>query len=965
MVRCPLLIGRDDLLDLVDRRLDDVVAGHGQFLLLAGQAGIGKTRFLDAIYRKADARGFITIGGAVAPQDHDVPAASILDMARSMLRKPAFAHVGERLLDLDRAVASGENVHRRRFVTEAVELVLSGLSSPTMLAFEDLHWADDVSLEIIAELARRSRDSALLITGDYRTEEVPRGTNLRQWRSRLITQRVAEELRLEPLDQTETALVTTLLLDNGLPAPRDVAAAVYERTDGIPLHIEELMGALSVEARSDGRAIREANVPDTIEDAVIARIAQLSPEAQATARAGAVIGRCFVPDVLAGIMDVPPDAIEGPLQELVDQFVLHQLDGRGLYDFRHQLLRDALYRTIPASDRRRFHARAGEFGARLEGASEIHASVHYERAGLRNEAFEAAMAGAHEAARLSARREAFELYRRAVDNMPDDLPAAERAAILEEYGDTAGDIEEHEVCIRMAHEAAALYRSAGMPVQAISALGNVFGIWRREGRPLADRLAMAREMWAELEPMGDGLEARKARAEVTLFLTMCALDARDLSGTREGTARFRAFADEFDEPEWRLLAEWKEGLADAIGGDVQRGLARVGAAASEAAREGWEGTGVTAFREASTIAASALDYPAAERWIGEGVRYADSVEQSHCAHVMRSTQAMVSWAGADPVEATRRARQAIVDKGCSRGTYMARWALGFVAMARGEVGIAASELTDALAFGTTSGEIELILPPLWGLAETALQAGDSSRASALSREAFDRAVAVNERVLLVPFVVTGIRAALQDGRPLEAAAWLTASTERLEGIPDVSGAALAHGRGLVALAEGATGVARIALETAVAGWDRHGRTWEAAWARVDLAACLVRSNRYAEALTIGTEARALAQKLESPVLGERAEAVLRMARGHAPDEEPWRPLTSREFEVARLIGEGMTNAEIAETLDIAPKTASSHVEHILAKLGASRRAEIATWASNVQARSTDLRRPPVEQSTQV
>ena len=436
------------------------MAGHGQFLLLAGQAGIGKTRFLDAIYRKAEARGFVITGGAVAPQDHDVPAASILDMARSMLRMPAFAPVGERLLELDRAVASGENVHRRRFVTEAVELILSGLSGPTMLAFEDLHWADDVSLEIIAELARRSRDSAVLITGDYRTEEVPRGTNLRQWRSRLITQRTAEELRLDPLDATETALVTTLLLDNGLPAPRDVAAAVYERTDGIPLHIEELMGALSAEARSDGRAIREANVPDTIEDAVIARIAQLSPEAQATARAGAVIGRCFVPDVLAGIMDVPPDAIEGPLQELVDQFVLDPPGVRGLYDFRHQLLRDALYRTIPASDRRRFHARAGEFGARLEGASEIHASVHYERAGLRHQAFEAALAGAHAAGRLSARREAFELYRRAVDNMPDDLPQAERAAILKEYGDSAGDIEEHEISIRMAHEAAALYRVA-------------------------------------------------------------------------------------------------------------------------------------------------------------------------------------------------------------------------------------------------------------------------------------------------------------------------------------------------------------------------------------------------------------------------------------------------------------------------------------------------------------------------
>src|SRR6478735_1839297 len=306
VVRCPLLIGRDELLELTDRRLDDVVAGHGQFLLLAGQAGIGKTRLLGAIQRKAEGRGFVAVGGAVAPQDHDVPAASILDLARSMVRLPRFAMLGTALLELDEAVLAAEHAQRRRLVMETVELILGSLPGPTMLSFEDLQWADDVSLEIIAELARRSRDRTLLLTGDYRTEDVPRGTNLRQWRARLVTQRIAEEVQLLPLDATETALVTTLILDTGLPAPRDVAAAVYERTDGIPLHIEELLGALNAEARADGTAIREAGVPETIEDAIIARIATLSPEAQATARAGAVIGRCFVPDVLAGILDVSP-----------------------------------------------------------------------------------------------------------------------------------------------------------------------------------------------------------------------------------------------------------------------------------------------------------------------------------------------------------------------------------------------------------------------------------------------------------------------------------------------------------------------------------------------------------------------------------------------------------------------------------------------------------------------------------
>ena len=474
-VRCPLLIGRDDLLELVDRRLDDVLAGHGQFLLLAGQAGIGKTRFLGAIRRKAESRGFAAVEGAVAPQDHDVPASSILDLARSMVRMPAFAELGQALLELDKAVLVAEHAQRRRLVMETVELILGALPGPTMLSFEDLQWSDDVSLEIIAELARRSRDRQLLLTGDYRTEDVPRGTSLRQWRSRLITQRIAEELRIMPLDASETALVTTLLLGTGLPAPRDVAAAVYERTDGIPLHIEELLGALSAEARVDGTAIREAGVPDTIEDAVLVRLARLSPEAQATARAGAVIGRCFVPDVLAGIMDVPPGALEAPLQELVDEFVLDPPGLRGLYDFRHQLLRDALYRTIPASDRRKFHARAGEFGARLEGASEIHASVHYERAGLRREAYEAALAGAREAARLSARREAFELYRRAVENMPGDLDPAERAAILTDYAEQALSIEEHDAAAWAAERSAEVYRELGRPAEAIAALGAHLG----------------------------------------------------------------------------------------------------------------------------------------------------------------------------------------------------------------------------------------------------------------------------------------------------------------------------------------------------------------------------------------------------------------------------------------------------------------------------------------------------------
>ena len=207
---------------------------------------------------------------------------------------------------------------------------------------------------------------------------------------------------------------------------------------------------------------------------------------------------------------------------------------------------------------------------------------------------------------------------------------------------------------------------------------------------------------------------------------------------------------------------------------------------------------------------------------------------------------------------------------------------------------------------------------------------------------------LTERLLFVPFVVTGVRAALAAGRPLQAAEYLTAVEAFLAPIPTVAGPALDHARGMVTLSEGSTGIAREALERAVAGWDAKGRIWEATWARLDLATCFTRTNRFADALALAVEARTVASRLNSRPIADRADALQRLARGRVSVEEPWRPLTAREFAVARLVSEGYTNAEIANSLGIAPKTASSHVEHILAKLGASRRAEIATWASTVE-----------------
>ena len=318
----PLLVGRDDLLDLAERRIAEAAHGRGQLILLAGEAGIGKTRLMRSIHRKAEAAGFRIAQGDLSPQDRLVPLASILDLARTMRASAGFGTLGEAVLELRRRDGGDTLGARRMLVRDIADAIAADIERPTLLAFEDLQWADEVSLEVIGELARLVRDRPVLLIGSYRIDELPVDSVHREWRARLLSQRLAEEARLAPLTYEQTALVTTLILDTGLPAPREVVSAVYERTDGIPLHIEELLGALGDAARADGRAIRNANVPETIEDAILARGLADVRDAQAVARAGAVIGRCFVPDVLAGIMDCPLADLDAALDELVANSVL-------------------------------------------------------------------------------------------------------------------------------------------------------------------------------------------------------------------------------------------------------------------------------------------------------------------------------------------------------------------------------------------------------------------------------------------------------------------------------------------------------------------------------------------------------------------------------------------------------------------------------------------------------------------
>ena len=942
----PIMVGRDGHLEVAAARLADAAAGHGRTLLIAGEAGVGKTRLLGAILRQARSAGFDVAKGDVGPQDRDVPGALLRDLARAMLETPRLAEAGAAVLDAWRTATRGDG---RTLVLDVVAALRTALDRPTVIAFEDLQWADDLSLDAVGELARTIGTRPVLVLACHRRDEAPVGAPLRAWRARLLTQRLAEEIRLDRLTLEQTATMVTLLLDRGLPAPRELVEAVHARSDGLPLHIEELLAAARSAGEVDVAAVREIGVPDTIEDAVLARTARLSAAAQAVARAGAVLGRCFVPGVLAGIMDVPEAELEGPLQELVDEAILFPFGARdvGYHDFRHQLLRDALYRHTPSRERRRYHARAAEFGARLDGHTEVHASLHYAEAGLHAEAFEAALAGARDAARVLAHREALELYRRAIEHQPPDLDPIRRGELLEALTTEALALEDVDVGEPTARAAAAAYREGGDAVRAIGAASLVLVLWRRHGHPVGARIELARELLAELDDLPTTPQTEELRADISYYLAYGLVDAYDLAGARPVLARARALAVANGASDLQLAVDELEAITRCLEGDPAAGLPALRDAAEAGVAGRHETAALAGFRDGATMAVRAMDYGRARSSIDAGLRFAAEVEQSHCAHVMTATSAVVDWATGYWERAGATARQVLADRGCQRARNSARWALGYVAMGQGDLPTAVAQLEPARTWADEGGAVDQWLPAAWGLAESTLLAGDAVGAAARCDEALDRARPVGERALLIPFVVTGVRAQQVAARPAEAERWLSDTRSYLAPIAAAAGPALEHGSGLVALAAGSTGVARRSLEAAVEGWDARGRVWEGLWARLDLAACLARIGRYGAATGLAGHVHDRATRLGSPALVERATALVRQGRGRTVELEPWHPLTGREFQVARLIGEGCTNAEIAAALGIAPKTASSHVEHILAKLGASRRTEIAAWASHV------------------
>jgi DNA-binding CsgD family transcriptional regulator len=951
-VVCPVLVGRDEALQLVGSRFEEVAAGRGQLILIAGDPGIGKSRFLGSIERRAAGSGFRTAIGALAPQDTDVPGALLLDLARRMRSRPETAAVGRSLLaqladaEVDMPLEPGRR--RRLLVLDAVDL-LAEVDAPMFIGLEDLQWADDLSLEIVAALARRLGDVPIVVAATFRNDELRRSKDLAAWRARLLLHRQAEEIRLGPLDRSGTRTMLHLLLGDARVSD-ELVTAVHDRADGIPLHVEELAAVLVSEPSGGAAEVRAASVPDTVEAVILERFLQRSDDARDLASTGAVLGRRFPLELVARLMDRPSDDLEDPLRELVDHAFLEAAGAPETFDFRHQLLRDTIYERIPAAERRRLHGLAGRLAAGVEGSFAVDASAHFELAGMDEEAFAAALAGARAAGQISAHREAMGLYRRAIRHLPPDLGPAQRAQILEALASEEAARDEAVEAAANLELARDAYREAGDDIAAAAVLAELAAVRHLIG----DGLAAVRPLLDEgLAVLGaaEGSAADRVRGRLEAEL---------------GAAYSRAVLVN----EGELHARRAVAIARQVG-DVSTELHGLGTLATilpfagrtdeaieaavevlERGREAREEDQVArACRVVGSTLTEVFEAEIGDTWLRDGIEIAERADLWNHRCYMLAHHGFALWALGSWDEAERAANEALRDRhGGVTTRITGLYVLGYVAFSRGQDELAREHLEASLSLGERAGDLIRTALPAWGLAETAYLAGRHAEAIERSERGRASSAAVGDVFLFAPFLLTGLRSLLAKRDVQGAERWLSDAGASLRdtGHPTLA-PVLDHADGLLALARGSTGLARSRLAAAVRGWDRQRRIWEATWARLDLAAALLRVRRADEASDMLTDARTTADQLGSRPLVARSVELLRLARSRRGPREPWAPLTAREFAVARLVADGHTNAEIAVELEISPRTVSAHVEHILAKLGVNRRSEIAAWAVGIGA----------------
>ncbi|XVS62942.1 helix-turn-helix transcriptional regulator [Actinosynnema sp. CA-299493] len=970
------LVARSREMTRLRAALDEAVRGEAGAVLLAGDAGVGKTRLVDELSATAG-DALVLNGRCLDVGETGLPYLPFTE-ALGQVRQAGLLDVAARpalgLLLPELALPPGHDggtsvsglpshlVGRRPEqdvgqlqLFDAVHGLLGELAEerPVLLVLEDLHWADASTRYLLSFLLSRLRAQRLLVVATYRSDDLHRSHPLRPLLNELVRLPAVQRLDLTPLSAIDARSFVAALADD---LPDDVVLEVAERSDGNPFFAEELIAVACCGDRE---------VPWTLAEVLLTRIEGLSPEAQRVVRVASVGGRSVRHDLLRDVAGMDDVGLDGVLREAVRHHVL-VVDGSEVYTFRHALLRETVYLDLLPGERVRLHAayadRLASSGGRGAAAAlahhslESHDLVRALRASV--DAGEEAKASGAPAESLRHLEQALKLWHA--------VPAGDRPAgltelsLLRSASWAAGTAGQPERAIAFARtgttvvdgsdpeEAAEMWRRFAQALQVLDGTEDekyhaVEEAWRLvRDRPASRARAWVLAVWAAAlrhdhkyveareraeMAVADGRSAGADSAVADGLTTLGLLDEPDgqISRAREHLTDAVACAMEADAVTTELRARYYLGLHHYDLGE----LAEAGRAFDEGVARA-KATGLTwsSFGLELRILQVLTKYYRGE-WDGAataaeppGLRVSSTVSARLAA---AGTHVAVGRGEFDQAERMIRELRAdwhrdlqiaLITGGT--GAELALW--------RGQPELAVDRIADAISWSRKEGEWVLA-----GIRLAALGVAGHVEIAARARRRKDRAAEEQ---------------AVRAGRELAEYARTTAEM----GMPR-TGVLGPEGRAWLARAAAeesrVTGVGDPDLWRRAVDAFGFGSVFEQAVCRWRLAEALLGADRREEAAAELRLAGAVVDELGAAPLREVLDLVARRARVALRDVGPRDrvdPFTPRERSVLELVALGRTNRQVGEELYISEKTVSVHLSRIMSKLGASRRAEAVATA---------------------
>jgi DNA-binding CsgD family transcriptional regulator len=423
-VSSPTFIGRSRELARLQEIRHLAAAGQGRVVLVGGDAGIGKSRLVDELVQWAVGDGWtVALGSCVEVGSAGLaygPLVEVLRHLRDQLGAEVFADLGAaRLGPLLYEEASGDPVGQGRLLEQVLEfLTRLGERNPSLIVFEDLHWSDAATRDLVAFLTRNLRAAPVMLVATYRTDDLHRKHPLRPLLAGL-EKGPADLIVLGGLSRAEVAELAQAIQDGA--ARIEDAAAILARTDGNPFFVEELLTV----------AAGDPSLPVSLRDTVLTRVERLDDATLAVLRPAALLGRQVLEPLLAAITGRSPESIETALREAVAHQIL-SVDASSGCRFRHDLVREAILEDMLPGERSRLHraaATAIEADPQLVGSERerwAHLANHWHAAHDTTRAFAASVRAGELVAPVSP-AEATDYYELALE-LWDQVDRAEDSA---------------------------------------------------------------------------------------------------------------------------------------------------------------------------------------------------------------------------------------------------------------------------------------------------------------------------------------------------------------------------------------------------------------------------------------------------------------------------------------------------------------------------------------------------------